>query len=272
MPQNCCAGIPGEQRLTQLLDKPLFHMHPQNGTLPMAVRSKIKAVSGDTSAPGMGLSAGDKQRLVAEVDFVIHCAASISFFEPVQTLLEQNYEVSPSWCHCVNFLSKHRGHNLFHLRRHRPPLLRRCLPAQLHCLAFAEHLSDRKVQWSTCCMSMSPLLGVQATRQAATLALEMQHMRGFVHISTAYVNSNQARGSHVEERIYPLLDGCGARILHCDLAARLTALPAPKAEHLVTHCYSTVSGKLGPAQNGGLSAITSTTSTISSNRDCFLQP
>ncbi len=114
---------------------------------------------------------------------------------------------------------------------------------------------------------MSPFLGVQATRQAATLALEMQHMRGFVHISTAYVNSNQARGSHVEERIYPLLDGCGARILHCDLAARLTALPAPKAEHLVTRCYSTVSGKLGPAQNGGLAAITSTTSTISSSRD-----
>lgn len=89
-----CAGIPGEQRLTRLLDKPLFHMHHRNGTLPMmGLWSKIKAVSGNTTAPGMGLSVPDKHRLVAEVDFVIHCAASISFFEPVKTLLEQNYVV-----------------------------------------------------------------------------------------------------------------------------------------------------------------------------------
>ena len=86
-------GNSGQQRLTQLVDKPLFHMHWRNGAMPMDLQSKIDVVSGDTSAPGMGLSVTDKQRLVAEVDFVIHCAASISFFEPVQTLLEQNYEV-----------------------------------------------------------------------------------------------------------------------------------------------------------------------------------
>ena len=39
------------------------------------------------------LGAADLARLHAEVDFVIHSAASISFFEHIHVLLQQNYQV-----------------------------------------------------------------------------------------------------------------------------------------------------------------------------------
>ena len=39
------------------------------------------------------LGAADLTRLRAEVDFVIHSAASISFFEHIHVLLQQNYQV-----------------------------------------------------------------------------------------------------------------------------------------------------------------------------------
>ncbi len=42
-----------------------------------------------------GLSAADLARLRADVDIVIHSAASISFFEHVHVLLQQNYQVLP---------------------------------------------------------------------------------------------------------------------------------------------------------------------------------
>ena len=72
--------------------------------MPLDVRSKIVVVAGDMHAPGLGLSDADKQRLVAEVEYVIHCAASISFFEPVHTLLEQNYEVGSGNDHSTRSL------------------------------------------------------------------------------------------------------------------------------------------------------------------------
>ena len=43
---------------------------------------------------------------------------------------------------------------------------------------------------------------MQATRNIADAALSFKRLRGFVHLSTAYVNCNQPRGSHVEERLY----------------------------------------------------------------------
>ena len=50
-------------------------------------------VPGDLHKPGLGLSAEDEERITNEVQFVVHSAASISFFEHIHTLLEQNYEV-----------------------------------------------------------------------------------------------------------------------------------------------------------------------------------
>ena len=43
---------------------------------------------------------------------------------------------------------------------------------------------------------------MQATRNIADAALLFKRLRGFVHLSTAYVNCNRRRGSHVEERLY----------------------------------------------------------------------
>ncbi len=64
----------------------------------------------------------------------------------------------------------------------------------------------------------------------AELAAGMRRLRGFLHVSTAYVNSNFPRGSHVEERMYPLslADGCTAD--HAAIAAELLALPPASAE------------------------------------------
>ena len=57
------------------------------------MRQKLVVVNGDLSQPGLGLSAVDRRRLMREVNFVVHSAASISFVEPVHTLLAQNYQV-----------------------------------------------------------------------------------------------------------------------------------------------------------------------------------
>lgn len=73
----------------------------------------------------------------------------------------------------------------------------------------------------------------QATKKVSELALQIKNMRGFVHVSTAYVNSNLPRGSHIEERIYPLRRKDGRRLEHSKLALQLAALPPPKAEHTV---------------------------------------
>ena len=64
-------------------------------------------------------------------------------------------------------------------------------------------------------------------------------LRGMVHVSTAYVNSNLKRGTHVEERIYPLVretitdKKTGAKVRtvlsHADVVAELRALPAAAA-------------------------------------------
>jgi hypothetical protein len=57
------------------------------------VQSKVVVIPGDLHKPNLGLSEEDEARIVNEVQFVVHSAASISFFEHIHTLLEQNYEV-----------------------------------------------------------------------------------------------------------------------------------------------------------------------------------
>ena len=57
------------------------------------LQDKVVVVPGDLHKPGLGLSAEDEERITNEVQFIVHSAASISFFEHIHTLLEQNYEV-----------------------------------------------------------------------------------------------------------------------------------------------------------------------------------
>ena len=63
---------------------------------------KLVVVEGDVQRDECGLSADDLARLRADVDIVIHSAASISFFEHIHVLLQQNYQVCSgcySWSH-----------------------------------------------------------------------------------------------------------------------------------------------------------------------------
>ena len=91
------------------------------------LRAKLRAVEGDVCRPDCGLSAADLDTVRSRARFVVHCAASISFFEHVHVLLEQNYV---------------------------------------------------------------------ATRNAVDLAMRCQALAGYVHVSTAYVNSFLPRGEY----------------------------------------------------------------------------
>lgn len=51
---------------------------------------------------------------------------------------------------------------------------------------------------------------MQAVRNIAEMAKSMRRLRGFVHLSTAYVNCNRLRGSHVSERLFPFSHGSSA--------------------------------------------------------------
>ena len=70
----------------------------------------------------------------------------------------------------------------------------------------------------------------QATKKVATLALKIKQLKAFVHVSTAYVNCNLPRGSHIEEQIYPLYHKDGKKVEHKKLAIKLAAMPPNKAE------------------------------------------
>lgn len=74
------------------------------------------------------------------------------------------------------------------------------------------------------------MLNVQATKKVATLALKIKQLKAFVHVSTAYVNCNLPRGSHIEEQIYPLYHKNGKKLEHKKIAIKLAALPPAKAE------------------------------------------
>ena len=73
----------------------------------------------------------------------------------------------------------------------------------------------------------------QATKKTAELAKGIQNLKGFVHVSTSYVNSNLGRGSHIEEAIHPLFYRNGRRVEHAQLALQLAAMPPAKAERTV---------------------------------------
>ena len=62
----------------------------------------------------------------------------------------------------------------------------------------------------------------------------MKQLRGFVHVSTAYVNSNLPRGSHVEEKIYPIRRKNG-QILDPDGTARMLTALSPAAAETKVH-------------------------------------
>lgn len=77
-------------------------MWDKSGRVPPTILAKLLVMEGDLSTPDCGLTTGQLALLRAEVDWVVHSAASISFFDHVHTLLDQNYLVQSnvSWPHC----------------------------------------------------------------------------------------------------------------------------------------------------------------------------
>jgi fatty acyl-CoA reductase len=179
--------------LEKLLQRSMWHLHREGGRVRPEVRAKIVVIPGDLLASSCGVSAPQRRRLAREVDYVIHCAASISFNEHIHSLLASNYEARALLTDSIFILK------------------RVCL-------------------LSTCC-------AVQATHNLANLAAGMGKLRAFVHLSSAYVNCDQPRGSHVEERLYPMDWGRCSRSGEAytveSLAAELRSLPAEAASRQV---------------------------------------
>ncbi|XP_025408042.1 fatty acyl-CoA reductase 1-like isoform X2 [Sipha flava] len=70
-----------ETRIDELFNMPLFDR--LKVVQPNFIR-KITLVIGDCEKPDLGLSEEDKALLVARVDVVIHCAATVNFIEPLR--------------------------------------------------------------------------------------------------------------------------------------------------------------------------------------------
>ncbi len=66
------------------------------------------------------------------------------------------------------------------------------------------------------------------------MAARMPNLKAFVHVSTAYVNGNQSKGSVIPEAMLPLTDQSNAHVSHSALVAHLQALPKPKAAEQVS--------------------------------------
>lgn len=108
-----CAG---QERLETLLkSRSLFQEHTSSQEALRSVMDKLVVVEGDVQQNDCGLSAADLARLRADVDIVIHSAASISFFEHIHVLLQQNYQVWSgcySWSHLARQVDSSRHHML----------------------------------------------------------------------------------------------------------------------------------------------------------------
>jgi thioester reductase-like protein len=75
-----------EQAAQARLDCVLARLYDE---LP-AGAARVSVVRGDLLEPGLGLTAGDRARLVTSVDRIVHCAASISFDLPLEEAREVN--------------------------------------------------------------------------------------------------------------------------------------------------------------------------------------
>ena len=163
---------------------------PRRPLLPH-LRAKLRVLSGDVCKPRCGLSDADAEVVAKKCDYIVHCAASISFFEHVHVLLEQNY------------------------------------------------VATRNVLDLAAEAMMTTVVKKEGGEAGASPPPPPPRLRGMVHVSTAYVNSNLKRGTHVEERIYPLVretitdKKTGAKVRtvlsHADVVAELRALPAAAA-------------------------------------------
>lgn len=150
------------------------------GVLCHAVQ--VRLLEGDLNSDDLGLSAADQAKVLSEVEFVVHSAASIELEADVQHTLRSNY------------------------------------------------------------------LGTQRLLRMAT---RITRLRCFLHVSTAYVNVNQPRGSSVEERIYRLKLG-KQPISHAEIVEDLLRLEPDDANCRVrTACIHVRYAGVQSASMGG---------------------
>lgn len=57
----------------------------------LQIMGKVEVVPGDLAQPGCGISPENQKRLLPEVHYVIHAAASIQFDNPIHTDLTLSY-------------------------------------------------------------------------------------------------------------------------------------------------------------------------------------
>lgn len=90
------------------------------------------------------------------------------------------------------------------------------------------------------------MLLLQATKHLADMAGQMPHLEAFVHVSTAYVNGNQPKGSLVPEQLIGLQHSQGQPVNHTALVDSLQCLPRAEASSKV--CF------YGVLLNGGVNS------------------
>eukprot|EP00092_Neocalanus_flemingeri_P005847 GFUD01006292.1.p1 GENE.GFUD01006292.1~~GFUD01006292.1.p1 ORF type:complete len:503 (-),score=131.65 GFUD01006292.1:35-1543(-) len=110
-------GISPKDRLEQLFTSKLFDTLK---TVKNAAMDKVAAMTGDIDKPQLGLSSGDQDRVLNEVEVILHCAATVRFDEDLSRALTMNVgavssiislcksmlrlrsfvHVSTAYCHC----------------------------------------------------------------------------------------------------------------------------------------------------------------------------
>ena len=223
-------GVDPADRIDKLLEKPLFDalrceplqppgvdgvLAPRSAVarspLLPHLRAKLHAVPGDVVRPRCGLSEADYELVTRRATYVIHCAASISFTDPVQALAQQNYVATRNVLELVE--ACHSASALAGAGAGAPKAVG---------VAGAPSASPRAPESPAGVGSGSAALRWAAARggnsngfatvDSASLDDDVNApagggpFRGMVHVSTCYVNAHLPIGSHVDERIYYLRD------------------------------------------------------------------
>ena len=87
-------GLSAQDRVKKVLCSPLFHeLHTQAAAGERNPFSKVRVVEGDLEMPNLGLSSADRELLAAEVDVIIHSAASLNLDAHIQQALRCGVKV-----------------------------------------------------------------------------------------------------------------------------------------------------------------------------------
>ncbi|KAL3162395.1 Fatty acyl-CoA reductase 2, variant 2 [Trebouxia sp. C0010 RCD-2024] len=83
-------GESQQQRLKTLLSGPVFRLHHGTDSFHQ-IMGKVEVIPGDLAQPQCGISIANQKRLLPDVQYVIHAAASIQFDNPIHTDLTLSY-------------------------------------------------------------------------------------------------------------------------------------------------------------------------------------